>query len=72
MIVVARLDHLTKNQARRAVRVMAAAHVAPTGIIVTGEVDEPTYGYGYRYGFDQRATETGPDTDADRSTRSRA
>ncbi len=39
---------------------MAAAHIAPTGIIVTGEVDEPTYGYGYQYAFDQRATETGP------------
>ena len=51
--MVARLNHLTKNQARRAVRVMAATHIVPTGIIVTGELDEPGYGYGYRYGFDR-------------------
>ena len=37
LVLVARLNHLTKNQARRAVRVMAATHIAPTGLIVTGE-----------------------------------
>jgi succinoglycan biosynthesis transport protein ExoP len=51
VVVVARLKHLTRNQARRAVRVMSAAHIAPTGLIVTGEVEatEPGYGYGYGY-----------------------
>ena len=52
VIVVARLDHLTKNQARRAVQVMASTHVLPSGLIVTGEVDEPTYGYGYRFEYE--------------------
>ena len=52
VVVVARINHLTRNQARRAVRVMAAAHLTPTGIIVTGAVDDSSYGYGYphRYG----------------------
>lgn len=52
VVVVARLNHLTRNQARRAMRVMSAAHLAPTGIIVTGAVDDSSYGYGYshRYG----------------------
>jgi Mrp family chromosome partitioning ATPase len=62
LVMVARLNHLTRNQARRAVRVMAATHIAPTGIIVTGDVDEPSYGYGYRYGYEQFEHET--DTDA--------
>jgi Mrp family chromosome partitioning ATPase len=57
LVLVARLNHLTKNQARRAVRVMAATHIAPTGLIVTGELDEPGYGYGYRYGFDDASPE---------------
>lgn len=55
LVLVARLNHLTKNQARRAVRVMTATHIVPTGLIVTGELDEPGYGYGYRYGFDEAA-----------------
>ena len=49
LVMVARLNHLTRNQARRAVRVMSATRIAPTGIIVTGDMDEPSYGYGYRY-----------------------
>jgi succinoglycan biosynthesis transport protein ExoP len=49
LVLVARLEHLTKNQARRAVRIMAASRLAATGVIVTGDVDEPDYGYGYRY-----------------------
>ena len=53
IVVVARLKHLTRNQARRAVRVMGAAHIAPTGLIVTGDLDSPEYGYSYRYGYDQ-------------------
>lgn len=50
VVLVARLNHLTKNQARRAVRVMQASRIQATGLIVTGDVDEPAYGYGYRYG----------------------
>jgi Mrp family chromosome partitioning ATPase/capsular polysaccharide biosynthesis protein len=57
LVLVARLNHLTKNQARRAVRVMAATHIVPTGLIVTGELDEPGYGYGYRYGGDESTPE---------------
>jgi Mrp family chromosome partitioning ATPase/capsular polysaccharide biosynthesis protein len=49
LVIVARLDHLTRNQARRAFRTMASMRLSPSGIIVTGEVEEgATYGYGYR------------------------
>lgn len=58
VVVVARLDHLTNNQARRAVRTMAAARVVPTGLVITGELEEPDYGYGYR----DRATVVEPET----------
>ena len=54
LVVVARLDHLTRNQARRAVQVMNASRVVATGIIVTGELDEPTYGYGYRFEYEEQ------------------
>jgi receptor protein-tyrosine kinase len=71
VVMVARLNHLTKNQARRAVRVMHATHIAPTGIIVTGDVDEPAYGYGYRYGAGQLDVEPEPPAEVDRSARNR-
>lgn len=48
LVIVARLDHLTRNQARRAFRVMGSMRLSPSGIIVTGEVEEGVYGYGYR------------------------
>lgn len=48
LVLVARLDHLTRNQARRAYRAMASMRLAPSGIIVTGEVEDGAYGYGYR------------------------
>lgn len=55
LVLAARLDHLTKNQARRAFSVMSAARLVPTGVIVTGSVDdEPEYGYGYRYRKDDK------------------
>jgi Mrp family chromosome partitioning ATPase/capsular polysaccharide biosynthesis protein len=57
LVMVARLNHLTRNQARRAVRVMSATRIAPTGIIVTGDMDEPSYGYGYRYASEKFETE---------------
>ena len=57
LVMVARLNHLTRNQARRAVRVMSATRIAPTGIIVTGDMDEPSYGYGYRYAAEKFETE---------------
>jgi Mrp family chromosome partitioning ATPase/LPS O-antigen subunit length determinant protein (WzzB/FepE family) len=60
VVVVARLKLLTRNQARRAVRVMSAAHIAPTGLIVTGDINDPEYGYGYRYGYDSLVTEPTP------------
>ncbi len=58
VVVVARLKRLTRNQARRAVRVMAAAHITAAGLIITGEINEPEYGYSYRYGYDQGVTES--------------
>ena len=54
VVVVARIKHLTRNQARRAARMMAAAHISPTGLIVTGDQDGEDYGYSYRYGYDQQ------------------
>jgi Mrp family chromosome partitioning ATPase/capsular polysaccharide biosynthesis protein len=48
LVIVARLDHLTRNQARRAFRVMESMRLSPSGIIVTGEVDDALYGYRYR------------------------
>jgi Mrp family chromosome partitioning ATPase/capsular polysaccharide biosynthesis protein len=48
LVLVARLDHLTRNQARRAYRAMTSMRLSPSGIIVTGEVDDGAYGYGYR------------------------
>jgi len=48
LVLVARLDHLTRNQARRAFRVMGSMRLPPSGIIVTGDVEEGAYGYGYR------------------------
>ena len=69
--MVARLNHLTRNQARRAVRVMAATHIAPTGIIVTGDVDEPSYGYGYRYGYEQFEHEHDAPAEVERPARNR-
>ena len=62
MVMVARLGHLTKNQARRAVQIMSATHLVPTGVIVIGEIDEPGYGYGYR--FESVEEESAPNTPA--------
>jgi Mrp family chromosome partitioning ATPase/capsular polysaccharide biosynthesis protein len=47
LVIVARLDHLTRNQARRAYRVISSMRLSLSGIIVTGEVEHGVYGYGY-------------------------
>jgi Mrp family chromosome partitioning ATPase/capsular polysaccharide biosynthesis protein len=47
LVLVARLDVLTKNQARRALRLIAATRLSVTGVIVMGNLEEPSYGYGY-------------------------
>lgn len=72
VVMVARLNHLTRNQARRAVRVMAATHISATGIIVTGEMDEPSYGYGYRYATDDIEPEASESDASGKRRRSRA
>ncbi len=56
VLVVARLDHVTKNQARRAVQVMGSTGLTPTGVIVTGGVEDETYGYRHRYEDDRPST----------------
>ena len=73
LVMVARLNHLTRNQARRAVRVMSATRISPTGIIVTGDMDEPSYGYGYRYAAEKFETEEakGVGTSVEKPRRSR-
>jgi Mrp family chromosome partitioning ATPase len=48
MLLVARVNHLTRNQARRAIRMMETTDLTPAGIIITGEFEtELTYGTGY-------------------------
>jgi Mrp family chromosome partitioning ATPase len=70
LVVVARLDHLTRNQARRAARTMASIRLSPSGIIVTGEVEEAaTYGYGHRSGqFDEYVRGLAPQRQASTGT----
>jgi len=49
MIMIARLDHVTRHQARRTARALATVGVRPMGVIVTGyRESEAYYGYGYR------------------------
>ena len=67
VVLVARLDHLTKNQARRAVQVMKSTNLLPTGVIVTGEIDEPVYGYGYRLEYEGESALNGADDRAQTS-----
>ena len=49
MIMIARLDHVTRHQARRTARALATVGIRPMGVIVTGyRESEAYYGYGYR------------------------
>jgi receptor protein-tyrosine kinase len=52
LLLVAQIGRLTRDSARRASRIMEAAHVRPLGLIVVGRrlEDEEAYGYGYAYG----------------------
>jgi succinoglycan biosynthesis transport protein ExoP len=53
VVLVARLDRLTRNQARRANRILATARIHPIGVIVSGgDPDGYGYGYGYQYGYE--------------------
>jgi succinoglycan biosynthesis transport protein ExoP len=48
VLLVARVNHLTRNQARRALRMMHATDVTPAGIVITGEFEtDIAYGTGY-------------------------
>ncbi len=49
LILVARLELLTRNQADRARRVLETMHLAPMGVIATGKKAEGGYGAGYEY-----------------------
>jgi succinoglycan biosynthesis transport protein ExoP len=50
-VLVARLNQLTRNQARRAIQALRAARVAPSGLVVTGDLDPDAFGYGHGYGY---------------------
>jgi Mrp family chromosome partitioning ATPase len=52
LVLVAQVGKLSRESARRATRIMEAAHVEPRGLIVVGRrlEDEEAYGYGYTYG----------------------
>ena len=52
-VLVVRLNRLTRNQARRAIQALTAAHVTPTGLVVTGDLDNDAFEYGYGYGSRQ-------------------
>jgi len=49
VIMVARLDHLTKHQATRAARSLATVGVTPLGVLATGYRDAASYAYGYSH-----------------------
>ena len=53
LLLVARLDRITRNQARRAMHALRTAEITPLGLIVTGvRSRDDAYGYGYEYGTD--------------------
>jgi Mrp family chromosome partitioning ATPase len=50
LILVARLELLTRHQAERARKVLETMHLAPLGVIATGQkAPESGYGAGYEY-----------------------
>jgi capsular exopolysaccharide synthesis family protein len=51
LLLVARLDRITRNQARRAVHALRTAEITPLGLILTG-VRTRDEAYGYEYGTD--------------------
>lgn len=59
LILIARVNHLTRHEARRASRLLGTVKLKPSGVIVTGVRDGAGgYGYGYR----ARKSEAGPVT----------
>jgi succinoglycan biosynthesis transport protein ExoP len=50
VVLVAQLGVLTRKQASRAARVMAAVGVEPRGVIITGRAEDELGDYGYGYG----------------------
>jgi succinoglycan biosynthesis transport protein ExoP len=53
LLFVARLDRVTREEARRAARTLAAAELTPLGLIVTGRMSDKAQSYGYGYGSDE-------------------
>jgi receptor protein-tyrosine kinase len=51
LLLVARLDRITRNQARRAMHTLRTAEITPLGLIITG-VRSRDDAYGYEYGTD--------------------
>jgi Mrp family chromosome partitioning ATPase/capsular polysaccharide biosynthesis protein len=54
VVLVARLEQLTKTQARRTLHQITASHQTVAGVIVMGDLAEGAYGYGYGYGAEQK------------------
>jgi capsular exopolysaccharide synthesis family protein len=51
LILVARINHLTRNEAMRASRLLQTVQIRPTGVIMSGAKSADLgYGYGYRAG----------------------
>jgi receptor protein-tyrosine kinase len=53
LLIVASVDRLTRNGARRAARLLQSAHLSPVGLIVTGRNIERELAYGYGYSSEQ-------------------
>jgi len=47
LVLVARVNHLTRHEAHRACRLLETVRLRPTGVIVTGVRADADYGYGY-------------------------
>jgi capsular exopolysaccharide synthesis family protein len=50
LILVSRIETLTRQQAHQANRILSASDLKPLGVIVTGKRGGLGYGYGYGYG----------------------
>jgi succinoglycan biosynthesis transport protein ExoP len=50
-LVVARLNHVKRDQVRRATGILARHQIEPVGLVVTGASDQGLYGYGAYDGY---------------------
>jgi len=68
-LVVARVNHLKRDQARRAKAILARHMIEPVGLVVTGVSDQLLYGYGTYGAYDSVSDDAGTDKPARRLRR---